>query len=97
MDVGKFGCLRHSRVDDSHQKTRLLFLVAKHCRRIGYIVAYHGIGSPEDKEVRTVDVREGMHILAAKCFATHPEKTGELLGQGAIMILRTQPIQKANT
>src|SRR4030042_2155013 len=37
-----------------------------------------------------------MHILAAKCFATHPEKTGKLLGQGAIMILRTQPIQKTN-
>ncbi len=86
MNIRQFRRLRNPRVDDGHLESRFFFLVPENDGGLGDVVAHHGVGSPEDQKIRTRDIRDGMHILAAEGPALYPEIAGQFLGQGAVVV-----------
>ena len=59
-------------------------------------MAHHGVGPPEDQEIGILNIWDGMHVLASEGFPLDPEITGKFLGEGAVVVFRSQSVEKAN-
>ena len=55
-------------------------------RGLGDLVALHPVPAKDQQEIRLLGIDLGMDVLAAVHSAVHPEQTGELLGQGAVVV-----------